>query len=162
MVGTAHLSAGIVLWRRRPGGPPDGFEVLLVHPGGPYWARRDEGWWSIPKGEVGLGEEPLAAAEREYREELGADVPPGPRIPLGDIVQRAGKRVRAWAVEGDFDPRRLTSAPFTLQWPPGSGVERSFPEVDRAAWCSPDEAGRKLLASQLAFVDRLAAHLGIE
>jgi predicted NUDIX family NTP pyrophosphohydrolase len=164
-------SAGLLVYRRRAavreaereperepvGSRPDGaLEVLLVHPGGPYWARRDEGWWSIPKGEVAHGEDELSAAEREFSEELGVPVPPGERLPLGEVVQAAGKRVRAWAVAGDLDATAIHAGTFELEWPPRSGRLRRFPEVDRAAWCTLDEARAKLLPGQLPLLDRLA------
>src|SRR5919107_6412622 len=123
-------SAGILLHRRGPGG----LEVLLVHPGGPYFARRDAGAWSIPKGLYEPGEEPLACARREFDEELGSPCPDGPTLELGEIRQRNGKRVTAWAVEGDLDPTAITSNTFTIEWPPRSGRNQEFPEVDRAGW----------------------------
>jgi predicted NUDIX family NTP pyrophosphohydrolase len=129
-------------------------ELLLVHPGGPFWARKDLGAWSIPKGEYAGGEDPLAAAQRELAEETGTR-PRGEFRPLGDVVQAGGKRVSAWAVEGDFDPAALVSNTFETEWPPRSGRKRSFPEVDRAAWFSPAEARRKILAGQRPFIDRL-------
>lgn len=130
-------------------------EVLLVHPGGPYWARRDDGWWTIPKGEVDDGEDDLAAAEREFAEELGLPAPPGLRRPLGEIVQAGGKRVSAWAVEGDLDVTVIASGTFELVWPPRSGHKRSFPEVDRADWYPLCEARVKILPGQLPLLDRL-------
>lgn len=128
--------------------------VLLVHPGGPFWARKDLGAWSIPKGEYPEGEDPLAAAQREFAEETGAH-PQGELRPLGEIVQAGGKRVVAWAVEGDFDPAALVSNSFELEWPPRSGRKARFPEVDRADWFSPTVARQKILASQRVFIDRL-------
>ncbi|MGH9087945.1 MAG: NUDIX domain-containing protein [Acidimicrobiales bacterium] len=156
-------SAGLILYRRTPprtSGASGLLEVLLVHPGGPYWARRDEGAWSIPKGEVGDGEEPLAAAEREVTEELGRPVPPGPRRPLGEIVQQGGKRVSAWAVAANLDPATVVSNTFELEWPPRSGTPRTFPEVDRAAWFALDDARRRILPSQAGLLDRLASTTG--
>jgi predicted NUDIX family NTP pyrophosphohydrolase len=150
-------SAGVLLWRRAGSGTR--VEVLLVHPGGPYWARRDEGWWGIPKGEPAPGEDALAAAEREFAEELGVPLPPGPRLALGEIVQRAGKRVLAWAVEGDFDPDAFDPGTFEMEWPPRSGRRRSFPEVDRVAWCAGDDIARRMIQAQRPFVDRLLAAL---
>jgi predicted NUDIX family NTP pyrophosphohydrolase len=131
-------------------------EVLLVHPGGPYWAGRDEGAWSVPKGEYVAGEEPLAAAMREFREELGVE-PPSDFEPvfLGELRQASGKRVTAWAVEGDLDPTATRSNTFTMEWPPRSGRQRDFPEVDRAAWFELDEARGKLVRGQAGFIDRL-------
>ena len=159
-------SAGLLVYRRRDHERPQAdsplggeLEVLLVHPGGPYWARRDEGWWTIPKGEVADGEDVLAAAEREFSEELGLPAPPGERTPLGEVVQAAGKRVRAWAVAGNLDAAAVRPGTFELEWPPRSGRRRRFPEVDRVAWCTLDEARAKLLPGQLPLLDRLAALL---
>jgi predicted NUDIX family NTP pyrophosphohydrolase len=151
-------SAGLLLHRRRG----QRVEVLLVHPGGPFWARRDDGAWSIPKGEVEEGEELDGVAEREFREELGQDPPPGPRRPLGSVRQSGGKVVHAWALEGDVhvDLSRLTSNTFEMEWPPRSGQRRHFPEVDRAAWFELDAARIKLVRAQAEFVDRLGALLG--
>lgn len=153
---TRH-SAGLLFFRRGSGT----LEVLLVHPGGPFWARRDTGAWSIPKGEVDEGEDLLAAAEREIAEELGAAPPPGTRLPLGDLVQRGGKRVTAWATEWDLDVTAVRSNTFELEWPPRSGVRRAFPEVDRAAWFGLDEARVRILTSQAPFLDRLAALIDV-
>ena len=159
-------SAGLVVYRRidrhRPGDEQDGertrlVEVLLVHPGGPYWVRRDEGWWSIPKGEVREGEDELAAAEREFAEELGTPAPAGERLALGEIVQAGGKHVRAWAIAGDLDASKISGNRFELEWPPRSGKLQAFPEVDRAAWYGLEEARRKLLPGQLPLLDRLEA-----
>jgi predicted NUDIX family NTP pyrophosphohydrolase len=150
-------SAGILLFRR--GG--EGVEVLLVHPGGPFWKRRDDGAWSIPKGEIEPGEEPIEAALRELREELG----PAPRldpeqlIELGSVRQRAGKIVEAWAAEADFDPEQLRSIEFEMEWPPRSDTQVSFPEVDRAEWFSPEAARAKILAGQAPLIDRLLERL---
>lgn len=144
-------SAGILLFRVGEAGP----EVLLVHPGGPLWARRDRGAWSIPKGLCEEGEEPRAAAIRELEEELGAAVPVGELHELGSVRQRGGKVVTAWAARGAFDPASLRSIEFEMQWPPRSGRRRRFPEVDRAAWFAPDDARERLLPAQVAFVDRL-------
>ncbi|NUU24986.1 MAG: NUDIX domain-containing protein [Streptomycetaceae bacterium] len=148
-------SAGILLYRVTDGG----VEVLLVHPGGPFWARKDAGAWSIPKGEYADGDDPLAAALREFHEETGAAVDARDAVPLDTVTQRGGKTVTAWAVEGDFDVTGLTSNDFELEWPRGSGVMRRFPEVDRAEWFAPDAAREKLLAAQTAFLDRLLAVL---
>jgi predicted NUDIX family NTP pyrophosphohydrolase len=145
-------SAGIILYRRSGGA----VEVLLVHPGGPFWARKDEGAWSIPKGLYTLGEDALAAARREFHEETGSEVT-GEAIALGAFRQPSGKIVQAWAVEGDLDTASLKSNTFTLEWPPRSGKMRAFPEVDRAGWFSPDAAARKLLKGQRPI---LAALLG--
>ncbi|MEA2323498.1 MAG: hypothetical protein QOD81_3348 [Solirubrobacteraceae bacterium] len=148
----AKHSAGILLFRVRDGA----HEVLLVHPGGPFWAKRDLGAWSIPKGECDPGEEPLAAARRELREELGSDPVTGQLIDLGDVRQRAGKVVTAWAAEGEFDPTELRSSTFSMEWPPRSGALRDFPEVDRAEWFALDEARRRILPAQAPLLDRLA------
>jgi predicted NUDIX family NTP pyrophosphohydrolase len=150
----AALSAGLLLFRRGADGNP---EVLLVHPGGPFWSRKDAGAWSIPKGEVEAGEELAAVAEREFTEELGRPAPDGIRTDLGEITQAGGKRVRAWAVEGDFDATDITSNQFEMEWPPRSGQRQSFPEVDRAAWFSLDDARQKLIAAQVELLDRLPA-----
>jgi predicted NUDIX family NTP pyrophosphohydrolase len=145
----AKRSAGILLFRRRRGG----VEVLLVHPGGPFWARRDIGAWSIPKGEC-EGEDALAAARRELEEETGLAVA-GDLIPLGEVVQKGGKTVSAWAAQGEFNPAALRSNTFELEWPPRSGRRQSFPEIDRAQWFAPDAARQKILPAQAAFIDRL-------
>lgn len=146
-----QLSAGLLLYRRNQ----HGIEVLLVHPGGPFWARRDDGAWSIPKGVHGAGEDPLAAARREFAEETGATPPAGETVPLGSFRQSSGKIVEAWAVEGDFDPASLKSNTFTLEWPPRSGKIREVPEVDRAAWFTPEEAARKLIKGQRPILEAL-------
>ena len=153
---TLH-SAGILIFRRAAGG----LELLLVHPGGPFWAKKDDGAWSIPKGEVESGEEPLAAALRELGEELGpaAEVDTGALIELGSVRQRAGKVVEAWAVEGEFDPERLESIEFEMEWPPRSGRQQGFPEVDRAGWFAADAARVKILGGQEPLIDRLLAAL---
>jgi predicted NUDIX family NTP pyrophosphohydrolase len=151
----ARRSAGILLYRRRDGA----VEVLLVHPGGPLWARRDAGAWSIPKGEYGEGEDPLAVALREFEEETGQRPPAERLVALGEVRQRGGKVVSAWAAPGDLDPRAVTSNTFTLEWPPRSGVRREFPEVDRAGWFDLPTAREKLLAAQAELVDRLLAVL---
>jgi predicted NUDIX family NTP pyrophosphohydrolase len=149
----AKESAGILLFRDRAAP-----ELLLVHPGGPFWAKKDLGAWTIPKGELGEGEEPRACALRELAEELGPAAPPlapGDLIELGQVRQKAGKLVHAWAGEGDFDPAALESNSFELEWPPRSGEMREFPEVDRAEWFDPAEARRRILSAQQPFVDRL-------
>jgi predicted NUDIX family NTP pyrophosphohydrolase len=143
-------SAGLLMYRKSGAD----LAVLLVHPGGPFWARKDLGAWSIPKGEYGPGEEPLAVARREFEEETGAR-PQGIFQPLGELVQPGGKRVIAWAVEGDLDPATLVSNTFELEWPPRSGRTQSYPEVDRAAWFSPEEARKKILPGQRVLIDRL-------
>lgn len=162
----AARSAGLLLYRRAPGdadggpaGGPPAFEVLLVHPGGPFWARRDDGAWSIPKGEYLADEDPRSAAEREFAEELGVDPPAGPGIDLGEVRQAGGKRVVAWALPGDLDPDAVRSNTVELEWPPRSGNVASFPEVDRVGWFAPDVARVKLIAAQRAFVDRLETAL---
>jgi predicted NUDIX family NTP pyrophosphohydrolase len=152
----ARRSAGLLLYRRRDGA----VELLLVHPGGPLWARRDAGAWSIPKGEVAEGEDPRAVALREFEEETGHPAPRGELVALGEVRQRGGKLVTAWAAAGDLDPTAITSNTFTLEWPPRSGRRREFPEVDRAGWFDPATARDKLLAAQAQLVDRLLAALG--
>jgi predicted NUDIX family NTP pyrophosphohydrolase len=155
----ARQSAGILLYRRAAAGP----QVLLVHPGGPLWAKKDLGAWSIPKGELGAGEEPRECALRELAEELGDAAPrlqPQDLVELGSIRQKGGKVVRAWAAEAEFDPAELRSDTFAMEWPPRSGAEREFPEVDRAGWFEPGEAREKLLAAQAELVDRLLESLG--
>lgn len=152
-------SAGILLFR----GAGEEIEVLLAHPGGPYWRGKDEGAWSIPKGECEPGEAPRECALRELAEELGPAAPaldPGTLIALGSIRQRAGKLVHAWGAEGDFDPALLAGETFTMEWPPRSGKEREFPEVDRAEWMSPDAARARILAAQAELLDRLLERLG--
>jgi predicted NUDIX family NTP pyrophosphohydrolase len=143
-------SAGILMYRQ----PLAGLELLLVHPGGPLWARKDWGAWSIPKGEYGEGEDPLTVAKREFEEETGARLE-GDFLGLGNIVQAGRKVVTAWAVEGDFDPAMLKSNEFELEWPPRSGRKESFPEVDCAEWFSPAAARRKILPAQSEFIARL-------
>ena len=147
----AAQSAGIVMYNRRGGE----LRILLVHPGGPFWRNKDEGAWSIPKGEYGPDEEPEAAARRELAEELG-HAAEGPLQPLGEVKQRGGKRVVAFALEGDLDAASIRGNEFQLEWPPGSGRIQSYPEVDRAEWFSLPAAARKILAAQLPFLDRLA------
>jgi predicted NUDIX family NTP pyrophosphohydrolase len=151
-------SAGILLHRRRGGD----LEVLLVHPGGPFWAKKDHGSWSVPKGEYEEAEEPLACALRELREELGEppELTADDLLDIGEVQQRAGKLVRAWAAEADFDPARLRSNTFAMEWPPRSGKEREFPEVDRARWFALEEAAERILPGQLPFLERLQRALG--
>jgi predicted NUDIX family NTP pyrophosphohydrolase len=151
---TASESAGILLHRTRDGRR----EVLLVHPGGPFWARRDAGAWSIPKGEYGPDEDPVACALREFEEELGA-LPPAAEdlVELGTITQRGAKRVTAWAAPGDLDPDSIRSNTFTMEWPPRSGQTREFPEIDRAAWFGLEEAREKINPAQADLLDRLSA-----
>jgi predicted NUDIX family NTP pyrophosphohydrolase len=143
-------SAGLVVFRTRG----RLIDVLLVHPGGPFWARKDEGAWSIPKGEIDPSEDPLSAALREVREELGW-APEGDVIRLTSIVQKAGKLVHAWSVAGDWDPATLQSNTFELEWPRGSGRMQRFPEVDRAAWFPLPEARKRILAAQAPLLDEL-------
>jgi predicted NUDIX family NTP pyrophosphohydrolase len=143
-------SAGLLLFRRARGD----LQVLLAHPGGPFWQRRDAGAWTIPKGEYQAPEAAIDAARREFAEETGFAVVP-PLLPLGDIVQAGGKRISAWAFEGDADPAALRCNEFELEWPPRSGVRRRFPEIDRVAWYSLDEAREKLLPAQRELLDRL-------
>ena len=151
-------SAGLLLFRRR-----GDVEVLLVHPGGPFWAKRDDGAWSIPKGEVERDEDPLAVAFREFGEELGHEPPASPRpASLGELRQPGGKRVHAWAVAGDLDVRDVRSNTFTMEWPPRSGRMTEFPEVDRAAWFDLPTARVKILSGQLGFLARLEESLAEE
>ena len=150
----AKTSTGLLLFRRRD----QAVEVLLVHLGGPFFAHKDNGAWTIAKGEVEEGEALLAGAQREFAEETGLK-PVGPFLPLGEVKQKSGKVVHAWAVEGDFDPAQLTSNTFELEWPRGSGVKKRFPEVDRAQWFTLAKAREKMLAAQLPFLDRLTAVL---
>jgi predicted NUDIX family NTP pyrophosphohydrolase len=147
-------SAGILLYRRHAGA----IEVLLVHPGGPFWRNKDLGAWSIPKGEHAHGEEPLTVARREFEEETGASLS-GDFLPLGEITQRGGKIVTAFALEADLDPKTLRSNVFEIEWPPRSGRRQAFPEVDRAEWFSPEEAQQKILPAQCPFISRLLAAL---
>jgi predicted NUDIX family NTP pyrophosphohydrolase len=145
-------SAGLLLYRVVEGD----VEVLLVHPGGPYWAKKDEGAWSLPKGEYGGDEDPLGVALREFREELGLNPPDaGSTAFLGEVRQAGGKHVSAWALEGDADVVTVRSNTFTMEWPRGSGRTAEFPEVDRAGWFDLEAARRKLLRGQLPFIDRL-------
>ena len=132
-----------------------GLEIFLVHPGGPFFRNRDEGAWSLPKGEIAPGEDPLATARREFTEETSLPVPEEGFLPLGEIRQRGGKTVQAWAFEGDADADTVRSNTFEMEWPPRSGKKVSFPEIDRAGFFSPDEARRKLNPAQAVFVDRL-------
>jgi predicted NUDIX family NTP pyrophosphohydrolase len=148
---SGRTSAGILLWRRREGA----VEVLLAHNGGPYWAKKDHGHWTIPKGEVEPGEELAAVARREFAEETGHDVPDGPLIDLGQIRQKSGKVVLGWAVEGDLDPAAAVSNTYEMEWPPRSGRVQAFPEVDRVEWFDLPEARSRLKDAQLPFLDRL-------
>lgn len=146
----ARTSAGILLFRDGP----NGREVLLAHPGGPFWAKKDDGAWTIPKGELGDAEDPLLAARREFEEEMGQAID-GDFRPLGEITQAGGKRVMGWAVRGQFDPAALRSNTFTIEWPPKSGRQKAFPEVDRAAWFDAATARRKIIQSQTPFIDQV-------
>lgn len=152
----ARQSAGILVYRRVDGG----CEVLLVHPGGPFWAKKDLGTWSIPKGEFGADEDPFAAGRREFFEETGLSVE-GDFVSLGQARQAGGKVVYAWAVEGDVDAAAVRSNTFRMEWPPGSGRQQEFPEIDRAAWFTPEAAREKIHKGQAVFIDRLVAQLGI-
>ena len=145
-------SAGILLYRRAA----NDLEVLLVHPGGPFWTRRDAGAWSIPKGEYEPEDDPLAAARREFEEELGSAPPGTEPLELGEVRQKSGKLVRAWALEGDLEATAAFSNNFTVEWPPRSGQMRQFPEVDRAEWFTLAAAREKINSAQAAFLDRLA------
>jgi predicted NUDIX family NTP pyrophosphohydrolase len=145
-------SAGIVLYRAGS----DGLEVLLVHPGGPFWAKKDLGAWSIPKGEYEPGEDPQACALREFEEETGTRLQAPELVELGTVTQKAGKEVTAWAARGDLDAAAVRSNSFTMQWPPRSGRQQEFPEIDRAEWFALDQARAKLVAAQAELIDRLA------
>ena len=151
---SSRHSAGLLLYRTDGGG---GVEVLLGHPGGPLWAKRDEGSWSVPKGEIESGEDAWAVARREFEEETGHPPPDGDPIELGEIRQKGGKLVTAWAMEGDLDPATAHSNTFLLEWPPRSGRRITVPEIDRVAWFAPDEARRRIKDSQVPFIDRLIA-----
>jgi predicted NUDIX family NTP pyrophosphohydrolase len=149
-------SAGILLHRRGADGP----EVLLVHPGGPFWARRDAGAWSIPKGEYSEPEDARACALREFEEETGTRLDEPDLVDLGEVVQKSGKVVTAWACEGDLDAGAVTSNTFSMERPRGSGTTQEFPEVDRAEWFAVEEARRRVLPAQAPFLDRLLERLG--
>lgn len=155
----APRSAGILLFRREG----DEVRFLLVHPGGPFWAKKDAGAWTIPKGGIEDGEEPRACAIRELEEELGAapELDPEELIELGRVKQKAGKVVEAWAAEAEFDPAALASNTFAMEWPPRSGKRQEFPEVDRAEWFDPRTAREKILPAQAEFLDRLVEHLSL-
>ena len=150
----AKRSAGILLYRLRDGE----LQVFLAHPGGPFWARKDDGAWTIPKGEIGDGEDPFEAAKREFAEETGL-VLEGEFVALTPIQQKAGKTVLAWATEGDCDAAAIRSNLFSMEWPPKSGKQAEFPEIDRAAWFNIEEARTRLLASQLPFLDQLVVQV---
>ncbi|MDP7706333.1 NUDIX domain-containing protein [Mycobacterium sp. TY815] len=152
------LSAGLLLYRERAGV----VEVLIAHPGGPFWARKDDGAWSIPKGEYGAGDDPWVAAQREFAEELGLAVPAGPRLDFGPVKQPSGKVVTAFAVRADLDVTDARSNTFEMEWPRGSGRMREFPEVDRVGWFSVAQARDKLLKGQRVVLDRLMSHPSLE
>ena len=149
-----RTSAGLLMFRRRDGA----LEVLLVHPGGPFWAKKDLGAWTIPKGELEKGEDALATAQREFEEETGFAVD-GQFLPLGEVKQKSGKIVRAWGVRGDLDADQIRSNEFEVEWPPGSGRKRSYPEIDRGAWYGLDEASRRIRPDQRPLLDALVATL---
>ncbi|WP_022929694.1 NUDIX domain-containing protein [Patulibacter americanus] len=153
---TPTLSGGLLLFRR----DPDGLRLLIGHMGGPFWARKDERAWSVPKGECDPGEDPLDAARREFAEELGLPSPEGETLDLGEVRMKSDKRIRVWAVEGDLDPEAVVPGVFAMEWPPRSGRTQEFPEVDRVAWVDPETARAKLVQAQAAFVDRLEEALG--
>ena len=155
---SGRVSAGVLLWRKRKGR----VEVLLRHPGGPYFAGKDADHWTVLKGEVDPGEDLVTVALREFAEETGHQLPDGPLIELGDIRQRSGKRVFAWGVEGDLDPESAVSNSFEIEWPPGSGRVQEFPEIDRIAWFDLPAARVKIKAAQAPFLDRLERALAEE
>jgi predicted NUDIX family NTP pyrophosphohydrolase len=148
---SARLSAGILLFREREGG----LEVLLGHPGGPFFAKKDEGSWSVLKGEAEPGEDPQAVARREFAEETGSQPPDGTMVELGEIRQKGGKTVVAWGLVGELDPAAARSNTFEMEWPPRSGRRRAFPEIDRVEWFDVAAAREKLIAAQVSFLDRL-------
>ncbi|MFD0019658.1 NUDIX domain-containing protein [Streptomyces sp. NPDC058382] len=148
----ARRSAGLLLFRTTA---ESGFEVLIGHMGGPFWAGRESAGWSVPKGEYGPEEEAAAAARREFGEEFGRPAPEGRWLALGEARQSSGKIVTVWAVEGDLDPATAVPGTFTMEWPRRSGVQREFPEIDRFAWCTPEVAADRLVKGQRVFVDRL-------
>jgi predicted NUDIX family NTP pyrophosphohydrolase len=152
----AKRSAGILLYRTRPDDEP---EVLLVHPGGPYWAKKDLGAWSIPKGEYEPGDDPRASALREFEEELGSPLAAGELVDLGTVTQPSGKVVTAWAAEGAVDTGAVSSNLFTMEWPPKSGRMSEFPEIDRSEWFPISQARTKIVPAQAAFLDRLVERL---
>ncbi|MCI0632138.1 MAG: NUDIX domain-containing protein [Phycisphaerales bacterium] len=146
----SKTSAGLLLYRLKDGQ----LQVLLVHPGGPFWQNKDLGAWTIPKGEIHAGENEIDAAKREFQEETGI-VPSGPYLPLGNIRQKSGKIVHAWAFEGDCDPTSVTSNTFAMEWPAKSGINHEFPEVDRAEFFAIDQARSKINPAQIALLDSL-------
>jgi predicted NUDIX family NTP pyrophosphohydrolase len=153
-VRATRRSAGLLLFRHTG----DGLQVLLGHMGGPFWAKKDAGAWTVPKGEYDPGESAWEAARREFREELGLAPPDGEAVPLGEVAQRNGKIVTAWAVEADPDLSGFRPGTFTLEWPPRSGRMREFPELDRVQWLGLDRARELIITAQAAFLDRLAEH----
>lgn len=153
----SKISAGLLMYRRRTGS----LEVFLVHPGGPFFRNKDDGAWTIPKGEVGAGEDLLSAAQREFQEETGL-TPTGPLMALSPVKQKSGKTVYAWAFEGDCDPATIVSNEFALEWPPRSGKTQSFPEIDRAAFFDLATAAVKILPAQAALMDELAKRLSVQ
>ncbi|MFF9082145.1 NUDIX domain-containing protein [Streptomyces rubiginosohelvolus] len=158
---TGRRSAGLLLFRvteDEDAGERD-VEVLIGHMGGPFWAGREAAAWSVPKGEYGAEEGAEAAARREFTEELGVAVPPGEWIALGEARQRSGKTVTVWALEAELDLASVVPGTFTMEWPRGSGVQQEFPEMDRFAWCTPEQAAERLIAGQRVFVDRLRAQV---
>ncbi|MFB8210571.1 NUDIX domain-containing protein [Streptomyces sp. NPDC056010] len=153
---TTRRSAGLLLFRTGAG---RGLEVFIGHMGGPFWAGREEAAWSVPKGEYGPNEEPEAAARREFGEEFGHPAPDGAWLALGEARQASGKTVTVWALEGDADPAAAVPGTFSMEWPRRSGTLREFPEMDRFAWCTPEEAAERLVKGQRVFVDRLRERL---
>lgn len=153
----AKLSAGVLLYKREG----DAVKVMLVHPGGPFWAKKDDGAWSIPKGEIGAGEDMLDAARREFAEETGSELPQGELIDLNEVKISTGKVIHAWAMEYDFDTSTLQSNSFEMVWPPRSGQMQTFPEVDKAAWFDIGDAPLKMHTGQAVFIERLTEKLGV-
>jgi len=150
------LSAALLVYRPKP---DQSLDLLIVHPGGPFWAKKDDGAWSIPKGEYLEGDDPFDCALREFEEELGSPPPEGDFIDLGEIRQPSGKRIKCWAIEGDLDVTKITSNEFEMEWPKGTGKIQSFPEVDRAGWFPTSRARVKLLKGHTGFIDRLTEEL---
>ncbi|MGW2704930.1 NUDIX domain-containing protein [Streptomyces sp. NPDC001340] len=155
-VRTTKRSAGLLLFRHTD----DGLEVLLGHMGGPFFAKKDAGAWTVPKGEYESDEPAWEAARREFREELGLAPPDGQAVPLGEVAQANGKIVTVWAIEADLDPEAIDPGTFTMEWPPRSGRTQEFPELDRVAWFALDRARALIITAQAAFLDRLAEHSG--
>jgi len=155
MATRAKISAGLLVYRRTTAS----LEVLLVHPGGPFWAKKDDGAWFIPKGEIEAGEEPLAAAQREFREEVGLPSPQGEPLTLGSVKNKSGKLIHAWALEGDLDLRGFHSNTFEMEWPPRSGKKQAFPEVDRARYYAIEGALQKMHPAELPLLERLLREL---